>query len=184
MKAPDFTAEENNKKPPPPKKKPVQVKQISLSPALPVRHTYSVSWNFREEDNGDQLPIFTATICNKFLRIKTAKRFIRIFDKIPGTVMVLIPYCYMDAVLILADLFCLSKRISCHGNRGIFEFLSHHLINPVNNQPYTSIQMRVLKSRTLSKPERKEQVKKLIEEIFFRFCQRESDRTIFEKYFS
>jgi hypothetical protein len=148
-----------------------------------AKQTYALTWNNRPEDTGDLLPFIAHAICKAYPGTKTPIQFVKLLDTQPGTAIIIVPFCYLAPVMMLAQLFYLCGRITCHGNHGIFTFIAQHTKDPAKNEAYTSGQIRITVKRCKLNESRKEHLKESVRPLFLSVCQRKSDQIVFENYF-
>ncbi len=148
------------------------------------RKTYALQWNPREGDCGNLFFNLCYEIFHKYRGSKSAKQFMCLFDSDAEKVLLRICYCHLAPIGTLCYLFYRCGRITCFGNHGIYEFIAQHTMNPKNGKFYTSGQIRSHIDRIKSCPVQFEHLKESIRKLFFSVCKLESDKKVFEDFFS
>jgi hypothetical protein len=158
------------------------VKTSNPPQIIPVS-AFSMNWTLRTEDKGDQLPLFADDAGKLFPGLKTPKCLVALLHGNAENIMLTVPHFCLCDFLTLVDLMYRCGRISCTTTKGIMLFMSHHIKAPDNEIKYNPGLFRLKKSRAMANPAHKENIKMKIREIFFKYCTREADRILFEKYF-
>jgi hypothetical protein len=155
----------------------------SSPPADNKNRTISLRWNPQPEDKGDQLTFFSDAVCKQFPGVKSPKSIIILCSNQEDKRKLTIPHRYLCPFLALFDLMVLYGRISCEGNHGLILFLSRYIVAPEDEEEYNTRVFRLQKSRALAHKGHKLIIKKMVKDIFFRFCTGDKAEKIFEKYF-
>ncbi len=162
------------------KKEDVTPSNPAITPDVPG---FSMNWTRRSEDKGDQCSFFANDVYKLFSGFRTPKMLVSLLGNFSDDIMLTVAHVHLFPFLTLMDLMYKCERIRCKPTKGIILFMSRHIQAPADEEDYKPELFRLQKSRAMANEIDRENIKNMISPVFFKYCSRETDKKVFEKYF-